>query len=176
MAMFLEKDNLYNWAYGDLLVNNQRGHLAEYIVAVALGLENQVRLEWEPYDLEYNGIKIEIKSCAYIQSWEQSKFSTISFDIAPTRLFNLETNKYEEERRRQSDAYVFCLLKHQDRETINPMDVSQWDFFVVPTSFLNEKFATQKRVCLSVLKETGAQTVSFEKIKNKLDAIFAKVC
>lgn len=167
--MLLEKKNFYNWAYGDLLVNNQRGYLAEYIVAVALGIESQIRLEWEPYDLKYGDVKIEIKSSAYIQSWEQKKFSNITFDISPTRLLNLENNRYEEERKRQSHIYVFCLLKHKDRETINPTDVTQWEFYVAPTTLLNEKFKEQKRVSLSVLQGNDIKPIGFNEIKNSID-------
>ncbi len=169
--MLIAKEDFYNWAYSDLLVNSQRGHLAEYIVAVALGIENTTRLEWEPYDLQYGDTKIEIKSCAYIQSWEQTKFSTISFDIAPTRLFNLEQNCYEEERRRQSDLYIFCLLKHQSRETINPMDICQWAFYVTPTALLNEKFTEQKSISLSVLESSNIRPVTFNEIRSKVDEI-----
>lgn len=171
LNMLIAKEDFYNWAYSDLLVNNQRGHLAEYIIAVALGIENMTRLEWEPYDLQYGGTKIEIKSCAYIQSWEQSKFSSISFDIAPTRLFNLERNCYEEERRRQSDLYIFCLLKHQSRETINPMDMSQWAFYVTPTVYLNENYTDQKRIALSVLEKSNIKPVSFSEIRSKVDEV-----
>lgn len=172
--MQLSKESFYDWAYSDLLVNNQRGHFAEYLVAVALGITDQKRLEWDPYDLLYGNIKIEIKSAAYVQSWEQNKHSLIGFDIKPTKFLNLENNHYEDEYKRQSDVYVFCHLKHKDKETINPEDVTQWDFFIAPTAALNEKFKDQKRVSLSVLKDSGFEAVEFNDIKNKIDGIFSK--
>ena len=103
------KNDFYEWAYSDFLVNNQRGHLAEYIIAKALNTVSQKRLEWDPFDIKYKNLKIEVKSCAYIQAWEQKDFSKISFDIAPTRLFDMETEHYCEECKRQSDLYIFCL-------------------------------------------------------------------
>jgi len=43
--------------------------LAEYLVATVLGLNQGVRNEWDAYDLETEaGLKIEVKSAAYIQS------------------------------------------------------------------------------------------------------------
>lgn len=170
--MILSKEGFYDWAYSDLLINSQRGHLAEYIVAVALGITDQKRLEWDPYDLQYGNLKIEIKSAAYIQGWEQKKFSSISFDIKPTRLLNLENNRYEEEFKRQSDVYVFCHLKHIDKNTINPVDPTQWDFYIVPTAFLNKKFLEQKRIALSVLSSNNIEPVSFDKIKEQIDKNF----
>jgi len=170
--MLLEKQNFYDWAYSNLLINNQRGHLAEYIVAVALGLTDQKREEWDPYDLKYGDIKIEIKSAAYIQGWEQNKHSSIGFDIKPTRDWDMEKNKREETYKRQSDAYVFCHLKHKDKETINPADITQWDFYVASTAVLNEKFKDQKRVSLSVLRDSGFEAVGFKDIKSKVDSMF----
>jgi len=169
--MLLEKENFYEWAYSDLLINSQRGHLAEYIVAVALGLTDQKRLEWDPYDLKYGDIKIEVKSAAYIQGWEQDKHSSIGFDIKPTRDWNFEENKREEHYKRQSDVYIFCHLKHKDRETINPADMKQWDFYVLATKTLDEIFKDQKRVSLSVLQSICTDKVCFENIKKEVDKI-----
>jgi len=169
--LLLEKDKFYEWAYSDLLINSQRGHLAEYIVAVALGLTGQKRQEWDPYDLEYGDIKIEVKSAAYVQGWEQNKHSIIGFDIKPTRFFNLDKNKYEDEYKRQSDVYIFCHLKHKERETINPTDVTQWDFYIAPTETLNERLKEQKRVSLSVLKAICSNKICFENIKEEIDKI-----
>ena len=59
MEVIIDRNDFYEWAYSDLLVNNQRGHLAEFIVAKALNIDSQKRLEWDPYDLKYNDIKIE---------------------------------------------------------------------------------------------------------------------
>ncbi len=61
--------DFWQWAYSDVLGNTKRGILAEYLVALACGIENQERISWDVYDLKLeNGIKIEVKSSAYIQS------------------------------------------------------------------------------------------------------------
>ena len=170
--MKLKKEKFYEWAYSDLLINSQRGHLAEYIVAVALGLTNQKRLEWDPYDLKYGDIKIEVKSAAYIQGWEQNKPSVIGFDVKQTLDWNYQENKREEKYQRQSDVYVFCHLKHIDKETIDPTDMTQWDFYIAPTAVLNEILKDQKRVCLSVLQSICTNKVCFENIKEEIDKLF----
>lgn len=169
MEELVLKNDFYEWAYSDFLVNNQRGHLAEYIIAKALNTVSQKRLEWDPFDIKYKNLKIEVKSCAYIQAWEQKDFSKISFDIAPTRLFDLETEHYCEECKRQSDLYIFCLLKHKDRETINPLLLKQWVFYIVPTSFLNLNFNKQKRISLSKLQKNNIPELSFTEIKKYID-------
>ena len=48
------------------------------------------------------------------------------------------------DKRRHADLYVFALLGHRDRSNIEPLDLSQWTFFVVRTAVLNERFPTQK--------------------------------
>ena len=49
-----------------------RGVVAEYLVAQALGVAGGVREEWAPYDVDApGGIRVEVKSAAYIQSWNQ---------------------------------------------------------------------------------------------------------
>jgi len=170
----LNKIDFYNWAYHDLLMNNQRWILAEYIVAKALNIEKNKRIEWDAYDLIYKWLKIEIKSCSYIQSWEQKNFSYISFNIAKTQSFDYDENKRKWEKRRQSDAYILCLLKHKDKNTINPLDLSQWYFYIVETSFLNKKLNDQKTISLATLNRLWIQSIVFDDIKVTIDKLFDK--
>ena len=58
------------------------------------------------------------------------KFSTITFNIPQTRYW--DGTAYAEEKKRQADVYVFCVLKHRDQKTINPLDLSQWAFMPSP--------------------------------------------
>lgn len=65
--------DFWRWSVSDLVSNATRGRLAEFIVASALGISSDVRDEWSPYDLlSPEGLKIEVKSAAYIQSWHWS--------------------------------------------------------------------------------------------------------
>ena len=123
----------WRWATSDLVSNASRGILAEYIVARAVGVSTtSVRDEWAAYDLETpDGIKLEVKSAAYIQSWWQRDFSPISFKIKKTRSWNDETG-YSGEPTRKADLYVFALLAHKDHRTIDPLELDQWTFYVLP--------------------------------------------
>jgi len=142
----------WQWSTSDLLSNATRGKLAEFLVASDLGINEGVRNEWDAYDLTTkDGIKVEIKTSAYLQSWHQDHYSKISFDIKPTISWNYQTNKFEGEPKRQSDFYVFCLLHHKDKATVNPMDLDQWTFYVLPTSVLDEQLPTQKSITLNSL-------------------------
>ncbi len=52
---------------------------------LTLGVVDTPRVEWDAVDLRYRGHGIEVKSAAYLQSWAQTKPSTITFDVARKR-------------------------------------------------------------------------------------------
>ena len=144
--------DFWQWSSSDLLSNATRGRLAEFIVATDLNVADHVRNEWDAYDLiTQNGTKIEIKTSGYLQSWHQNKLSAISFDIKPTTKWNPDTNKFEGKPKRQSDIYVFCLLHHKDKNTVDPLNLDQWTFYILPTDLLNEVLPNQKRISLGRL-------------------------
>ena len=129
----------WQWTASDLISNATRGRLAEFLVAKALGLAHGTRTEWDAYDLlTPSGLKIEVKSCAYLQSWRQLRLSPISFAIPLTRAWDEDARGYEETPVRQADVYVFALLAHTDKTTVDALDLDQWHFYVVPTSELND--------------------------------------
>ena len=171
MEHFLDENDFYHWAYWNLVVNTQRGHLAEFIVAKALGIESERRCEWASYDLQYGDSKIEIKSGAYIQSWPQKQFSKITFAIAPTKFWDSTTGLYAESKERHADIYVFCLLKHKERESINPLDLTQWAFYIVSTNFLNIHFGNQRSITLSTLERHHIKPVQYKEIKSMIDSM-----
>lgn len=156
----------HQWAYSDVLANTQRGVLAEYIVAKALGIEDKGRVEWDAFDLvTKEGIKIEVKSSAYLQTWQQKGLSKISFGIQPTKGWNATTNEYSKELIRQADMYVFCLLHHKDQATVNPLNMDQWTFYVLETKVLNEKCGLQKTIGLNSLLKLKPIICTYNNLK-----------
>ena len=157
--------DFWQWSMSDLVNNATRGVLAEYIVARALGVPvNNTRDFWAPYDLVASGrpeTKIEVKSSSYVQSWGQSSLSSISFDISPSYAWDYESGEFDDEYKRQADVYVFALLAHKDKLTINPMNLDQWKFYVLSTAVLNEHLGDQKRVTLGGV-ERHASPIGFE--------------
>ena len=95
--------DFWAWAFSDLVGNTERGKLAEYIVATAIGCHMETSPTWESFDLlSPEGIRVEVKTSAYIQSWEQKKFSTITFNIPQTRYW--DGTAYAEEIKPQADV------------------------------------------------------------------------
>jgi hypothetical protein len=145
-AMDFSITDFWQWALSDLIENRNRGILAEFLVMKALGINQNTRLEWDAYDLiTANGVKIEIKSAAYFQSWEQKNKSDIVFNIAPT-------NHNTPQAKRLADIYIFCLLNiEDDSQSINPMQLEQWTFYIVKTDELNQRLKNQKTLRLKTL-------------------------
>lgn len=101
----------WQWSQSDIVSNATRGVFAEFIVATALGIIGKsVRDEWNAYDLlSPEGIKIEVKSAAYIQSWTQREYSKISFSIKKAKYWDSETNRLGKTMKRHADVYVFTF-------------------------------------------------------------------
>jgi hypothetical protein len=52
---------------------------------------------------------------------------------------------------------VFCLLKHEDKSTVNPLNLDHWDFYVLSTQELNDYKRSQHSITLKSLRGlTGA--------------------
>ena len=158
--------DFWRWSASNLLDNTMRGMLAEYLVAVAVGAREKFRLEWSAWDLTlHNGTRIEVKSASYVQNWTQKKPSIIRFGIQPTKGWDKERGEFDSAVARQSDYYVFCVLNGKCSETVKPLDLAQWDFYVFPTELLNRCCGKQKSIGLSSIKKLGASKYSWHELR-----------
>jgi len=167
--------DFWRWSVSDLLSNATRGRFAEFIVGTAIGINSEnLRDEWDAYDLiTDDGIKIEVKSASYIQSWDQKRFSTISFSIKPTKYWDAETNIYRDEPKRHADVYVFCLLKHKDKNTIDPLKMEQWDFYVLPTYRLDNYQRSQSSITINSLEKL-TNPKKYSELKDEITKAYEK--
>jgi hypothetical protein len=164
----------WSWAYSDIVGNTNRGALAEFIVARAIGSEPAVRNDWAAYDLETpSGIKVEVKSSAYLQSWHQTAVSAPSFSIRKAKEWSPETNEFGEERLRHSDVYVFCLLAYKgDKRLLDPLDLSQWEFYVVKTTEIDQIFGERSSIGINRVK-TLSEAYSVNSLMDAVEAMFS---
>jgi len=157
--------HFWQWSVSDILSNSIRGRLAEFIVATATGVNlTTVRSEWDAYDLlTPEGIKLEIKSAAYLQTWQQSSLSKISFSTKLARSWDFAMDKRSEVPLRHADVYVFCLLKHQIRDSVDPLNLNHWDFYVLSTAELNKYTRSQHSITLNSLQRL-TQAINYDDI------------
>lgn len=146
-------DAFLRWNSGHLVENRTRGAYAEWLVHRALGLDpGEHRNEWAEVDVTVEEITLEVKSAAFVQAWPQEKPSVISFPIE----------------QRVATAYVFCLLDGQDRERVDPQDLSQWRFWVVPTSKLHRD---RQSIGLQPLIRAFGEGISYEELPASIKAL-----
>ena len=165
--------DFWSWAYSDILNNTNRAVFAEFVVGTALGVTTSPRIQWDAVDLLYKSKKIEVKSAAYIQGWEQEGgLSRISFDVGE-RLSSWDsaTNTYGTKSKRVADCYVFCVYAEKtDRRPASILDISRWEFYVVSTDLMNRMLGTQKSAALSTI-EGLTDPVAYALLRERVDSV-----
>ena len=173
--IFKDKDlgktmlNFWSWAYSDLIRNVNRGAFAEFVVREAMNTQcrntpprTDFRVSMDAYDLlSPDGIRVEVKSSAYIQAWESEHPARISFRIAPTKSLDSSGNySADSQYCRHSDVYVFCVWTAMSREQ-NILDLSLWDFYVIATKTLDQKVPNQKTITFQSLLSLQPRKVDY---------------
>jgi hypothetical protein len=161
--------DFWRWSVSEILSNATRGRLAEFIVATATNIDTtKCRDEWGAFDLETpDGIKLEIKSAAYLQSWFQRTLSKISFSTRAALYWDSLTNKQSETAKRHANVYVFCLLHHDNKQTVDPLNLNQWEFYVLATKQLNDYTRSQHSITLKSLKGL-TEPVCYDKLCDEI--------
>ncbi|PPF24957.1 MULTISPECIES: hypothetical protein [unclassified Rathayibacter] len=123
--------DFWRFALSDFRTNNARGYLAEFLVARALGLDEVTRTEWDAYDLVLDDMRIEIKSSGYLQAWKQRVLSPIQFSGLRGTRHHPDHGYDPSGKQLNAHVYVFCVQTAQQHEQYRPLDLHQWDFYVV---------------------------------------------
>ena len=160
------------WALEELRGNRNRGVFAEWLVGKALGVikDKDKRLEWMSWDLEYQGMKIEVKASG--QAWAVQP--SPRFDIAPRRwtwLASTEEWIENDPPARPADVYVFCLHTPEEATNENVADRHCWQFWVISTSKLDgldSERGQRKSIGLATLDRLTERT-RWSEIKAEVD-------
>lgn len=165
--------DFWQWSASDHIGNTARGVLAEYLVAKALDISTSgVRESWLAWDLTTDdGVKIQVKSAAFIQSWHQNKLSDIEFRVSPKRGWNPDTNSVEIVPKHHADMYVFALLAHTDKATVDPYDLRQWKFYVLPTQKLCERTRSPQSIILRSLEILAGPPTDFWHLSDRVKLV-----
>lgn len=167
---FVVRD-FWSWSASQLVGNALRGLVAEFLVGRAVNSDLRTRTEWDAVDLVTSeGISIEVKCSGYIQSWAQKRPSQPSFDVAPKRSWDARTNTSSQVPRRAAQLYVFALHHHAERATVDPMDVTQWTFFVVPTARLDAVHPQARRLSLRAVQALAGEPTTFDALASRITA------
>lgn len=162
------------WRFQYSNIYSLHGEIAEFIVARALGITEAQNSEyWTLWDISYGEIKIEVKATAYFHLWNKdgkiSKQRT--FSIAKANGSYDSEIAGNSEFKRQNDIYVFCLVNGETMESSNPLDLDNWEFYVVPTHFLNEHCGDNKKITLGRIRRFGFECIKYNELKAQIDKL-----
>ncbi|MFD3542223.1 hypothetical protein ACFWUQ_22415 [Streptomyces sp. NPDC058662] len=151
--------DFWQYAMPDLRTNTTRGLLAEFLVHRALGAPVR-NAEWESFDiLTGDGLRVEVKASAYVQAWDQRGPSAIRFARLRGRTWTA-SGSVAVRPTFNADVYVFALHTAADHAVYDPLDVSQWSFYVVPAPHIAA--LAQDSVGLATLNGLVGTPVPFE--------------
>ena len=158
--------DFWRFSYSELN-SDPRDDIAEYLVSLALGVKEPYnKKDWTLFDIDYDGNPIEVKSTSYYQTWRKDG------KITENRTFSIRkaTAPNEIEARRHSKVYVFCVLNGKTEESADPLKLENWEFFVVPTSVINQRCGSNKTISLHRIKSMGYSAIGFRQLKESIDA------
>jgi len=162
--------DFWSWAYSDILSNTNRGVFAEFVVGRALEVLDYAREEWDAVDLYYRGKKIEVKSAAYWQSWQQRRLSKIIYGIGKKLAYDAQSNTQATEPLYSADCYVFALYPEKDESKIDILDIPRWHFYVVPTAVLIDHVGELKTLSIKRLEKIVNEPCGIGELRAKIDA------
>ncbi len=167
--------DFWRWAFSDLIDNTQRGVMAEFLVYSSLNritLDTQKRENWLSFDVTSpSGRRIEVKSAAYIQTWTpENIFAQIRFDIRKKLAWDNVTATSATVAKRNCDLYEFCLFTAKTKE-VSILNLDYWDFYVLPTSILDEKIPNQKGISLSSLLKLEPVKTDYARLGSVIESI-----
>lgn len=132
--------DLWSWSFSDLRANVARGIVAEYLVARAVGADlSRPRLDFDNYDvLAPDGTTIEVKAAAYLQAWRQERLSTIRWGGLRAGTWDETARTWGSTADARAEVYVLALQIETDPALLDPMDLAQWRFFVLPNRLVRD--------------------------------------
>ncbi|WP_103888729.1 hypothetical protein [Actinacidiphila yanglinensis] len=159
--------DFWRFALPDLRVNSTRGVFAEFLVHRAVG-SHRPRVEWASHDVETDdGIRIEVKASGYLQAWDQNGPSDIRFSGLRARTWTPD-HGYAPTASYNADVYVFAVETAREPALYDPLDTSQWEFYVLPRPALVELAAGS--LGLNTVRRAAGPPVPFAGLGNHIRA------
>jgi hypothetical protein len=158
------------WAYSDVLENVQRAVYAEFLVACALDLADDVRIGWRSYDLRYRDQRVEVKAAAYVQSWATTRPSRISFGVGKRLEMDDVTAAFGSTPARYADAWVFALFEPDRHPAGDVVEPAFWRFYVIHRTVLEARVGDQKTASLTTISAL-AEPVRYAALRTEIDHV-----
>jgi hypothetical protein len=161
------------WSTSDLRDDTTRGILAEFIVGKAVGAQTEVRISWSNFDVATpSGIRVEVKSSAYLQSWKQKQLSQIRFSGLFARSYDEDAVQFGPEPEIRADVFVFAIQKCKDPKAWDALDLDQWEFYVASAEAIRE--FGYRSIGLPTLRRFANESVPYSGLARAVEAAASK--
>ena len=97
------------------------------------------------------------------------KHTPVRFSVKATRAWDPETGTMKA-RGRHADVYVFLHQKHTDKATLNPLDLTQFDFYVVSTAVVEARWPGRRVVSLAAVREL-TRPIRYAELRRDIEAL-----
>lgn len=167
-----EFERFARWAL-PLRSNTTRGIVAEWLVARAVGADiSQPRDEWADHDVVTpDGVTIEVKAAAYVQSWNNPRPSPITYNGLKARWLTADGQSYTGEPDYRSQVYVFAAHTATTPADYAVWNLDQWEFRVLPRAALVA--LGQSSIRLSRLRTLGYEPVPHARLAATVEVVAA---
>lgn len=154
------------WSFQYSNIDHNPEYVAEFLVARALEKERPDNdRTWTLYDIDYRDRRIEVKETSYWHPFNEPG------KVSRRRSFGIQKVKGNGNVPvRNNDVYVFCLLTGATPEEAWPLVLEHWEFYVVPTTAIEEHFGNQRSVALSRIREI-CNPVPYARLKEAIDGV-----
>ena len=152
--------DFWRWYFSDLY--DIKSKIAEYLVSKALGLTEAYNTGyWSAHSIKYRDKKIEIREASYIRSTGDNNSSK-------------QCIKHIDIRARDNDFYIFCFNVGKTIHDSNPLILDNWEFYVVPTWYIESESGNKNTICLSKVRRL-VRVVKFPELKDNIDKIIDRM-
>ena len=163
--------DFWAWAYSDLRTNTVRPLLAEFLVARALQADHRPRVEWDPYDVRTpDGLRLEVKSGAYLQAWEQSRLTPITFTGLRARVWTADGRDVEQTY--NADGYVFAVQTATEHASYDALVLDQWSFWVLPRAAVAA--TGQSSMALTTVRPLAGPPVTYAELAARIREVVVR--
>ena len=172
------------WRFQFSNLPDMQGRVGEFLVAMALEKATPDNNNgWTLWDINYRGKRIEVKTTAYYQPWRDVEDNKEVHDqeeknYSDQRTFGIKKSidPNDKQRKRMNDIYVFVLNTGKNKTDADPLVLEHWEFYVVPTSIINEQCKDNKSIGFGKVKKLAKQVnlekgLSFKELKSFIDGL-----
>jgi len=160
--------DFWSWAFSDLSGERTLDTLSEFVVGLAL--ENLERARCSGSNsMTYLGKLIEIRAAHWNGILDEWSLNNIKFAVSP-EFAGEKRGEGKGSWRRRAECYVFCLYANAGSNQGGPLNVGNWEFYVVERESLDESLGPKKCIRLQQICRMS-MPLSHEQLRNEIRSV-----